>query len=520
MAGGTTTIAKGDRPFSNFRVVYDGETDYLDPGLSYTVQCYEAMWNVYLGLLGYKHVGGPDGATIVPALAEALPTVSADGLTYTLTLRSGLRYSNGKPVQAADFENAIRRTYLLNSPGRIFFEDIVGADQFAARRGGDLTGITSSETTRKITIKLRKPRGDFLNALASLFAAPVPQGTRAEDESTSPIPSTGPYVIESYAPGRQFVLARNPDFVPTENVPATNPDRITVAIAPSDAGALQQVLDGKADYDFRPVPPDRLGELRQQYGDRLQIFTPANTYYFFMNTRLAPFDKAPVRQAVNYAIDRDLIARRYYGGLATPTENILPPTYAAFKKHSLYGHDLAKAKQLVRQAGATGAKVTIWGYDRETSRGPVVYLRDVLKEIGLDARIKIVSFGTYYARLGQQRTNAQIGFASWFQDYPHPSNWFDVLLNGDRIAQSDNYNYANLDDPALNRAIERLRAAPELTDKVNAEWAALDERAMRLAPWAPFVNVQLTAFFGDKVDMGCYVNHVLFQFDLGQICAK
>ena len=97
--GGTT----GQKTFANFRVVYDTGTDYLDPGLSYTVQGWETMWNVYLSLLGYKHVNGPDGATIVPALAEGLPQVSADGLTYTLTLRSGLKYSNGTAVKASDF---------------------------------------------------------------------------------------------------------------------------------------------------------------------------------------------------------------------------------------------------------------------------------------------------------------------------------------------------------------------------------------------------------------------------------
>ena len=91
-AATTTTSTVGSsqqKTFPNFRIVYDTGTDYLDPGLSYTVEGWEAMWNVYLSLLGYKHVNGPDGATIVPALAQALPQVSADGLTYTMTLRPG-----------------------------------------------------------------------------------------------------------------------------------------------------------------------------------------------------------------------------------------------------------------------------------------------------------------------------------------------------------------------------------------------------------------------------------------------
>ena len=75
--------------------------------------------------------------------------------------------------------------------------------------------------------------------------------------------------------------------------------------------------------------------MQQKYGDQLKIYTPANTYYYFMNNRTPPFDKLAVRQAVNYAIDRNALVR-LYGGLATPTENMLPPTYPQYKKHSMY----------------------------------------------------------------------------------------------------------------------------------------------------------------------------------------
>ena len=119
------------------------------------------MWNVYLSLLGYKHVNGPDGATIVPALAQSLPKVSSDGLTYTLTLRKGLKYSNGTPVKASDFTYTVKRLFLLDSPGVGFFTNIVGADNFSKTKKGDISGITADDATGKITIKLVKPQGDF-----------------------------------------------------------------------------------------------------------------------------------------------------------------------------------------------------------------------------------------------------------------------------------------------------------------------------------------------------------------------
>ncbi len=460
----TTTTAGGgaQKTFANFRIVYDTGLDYLDPAYSYTVQGWAVMWNVYLSLLGYKHVNGPDGATIIPALAKDLPQVSADGL---------------------------------------------------------ISGITTDDATGKITIKLLKPQGDFQNILATIFAAPVPPGTSSKDQSTTPIPSTGPYKIQSYAPNRQFVLVRNPNFQPTDNVPATNPDKMTVKIVEDDSAALQQVINGQADYDFHPIPVDRLANVQQKYGDQLKIYTPANTYYYFMNTRLPPFDKLEVRQAVNYAIDRNALVR-LYGGLATPTENILPPTYPQYKKHTLYPLDLAKAKQLIQQAGVSGTTLEVWGNSRETSKKPVEYLTDVLNKIGFKATPKIIDAAVYWTTIGNQKTKAQIGFADWFQDYPHPLDWFDVLLNGTRITDTHNNNYSNFDDPTINSKIAELKQKTELNDTVNAQWAALDKQVMQKAAWVPYVNRQFTDFFSKDIDTGCYINHVLYQFDFSRICMK
>ena len=522
-AESTTTTTAGSataqKTFPNFRIVYDTGTDYLDPGLSYTVQGWAVMWNVYLSLLGYKHVNGPDGATIVPALATDLPQVSADGLTYTLTMRPGLKYSDGTAVKASDFAYAIKRDFLIDSPGVGFFTNIVGAEEFSKTKTGEISGITTDDATGKITIKLVKPQGDFQNILATIFAAPVPQGTPAKDQSTTPIPSTGPYKIVSYTPNREFVVARNPYFKPTANIPATNPDKMTFKIVEDDSAALQQVINGQADYDFHPIPVDRLASVQQKYGDQLKIYTPANTYYYFMNTRLPPFDKLAVRQAVNYAIDRNALVR-LYGGLATPTENILPPTYPQYKKHTLYPLDVAKAKQLIQQAGVAGTELDVWGSNRETSKKPVEYLTDVLNKIGFKATPKIIDAAVYWTTIGNQKTKAQIGFADWFQDYPHPLDWFDVLLNGTRITDTHNNNYSNFDNGLVNTKIAALKQKTALNDTVNAQWAALDKQVMQAAAWAPYVNRQFTDFFSADIDTGCYINHVLYQFDFSRICMK
>ena len=144
---------------------------------------------------------------------------------------------------------------------------------------------------------------------------------------------------------------------------------MTIDIIGDPGVALTRTLNGSDDYDFQQPPTDRLAELQAKYADQIKVYTPANTYYYFMNNRVAPFDNVKVRQAVNYAINREALVR-IYGGLATPTENVLPPTYPQYKKLNLYPYNLAKAKQLIKDAGATGATVTVWTSNNTSRHAP------------------------------------------------------------------------------------------------------------------------------------------------------
>ena len=101
--------------------------------------------------------------------------------------------------------------------------------------------------------------------------------------------------------------------------------------------------------------------------------------------------------------------------------------------------------------------------------------QDVLKKIGLNAKLKMIDAAIYWTTVGNQSTKAQIGFADWFQDYPHPLDWFDVLLNGERITQTHNNNYSNFDDPAVNAKIDGAQEGADADQAVNAQWAQVDK---------------------------------------------
>ena len=213
------TGAAPERAYPELRVAMDNGIDYLDPGLAYTVQGWSVMFPVHLGLLTYRPVSGPDGATLIPALAESMPAISADRRRYRFTLREGLRYSNGQQVRASDFASTVERLFMINSPGAGFFRGIEGVDEFADTEQGEISGIAVDDAERSIEITLEEPQGDFLHVLATMFGAIVPAGTPDRDQSEERIPATGPYMIQSYDPSERVTLARNPEWEGIDGIP-------------------------------------------------------------------------------------------------------------------------------------------------------------------------------------------------------------------------------------------------------------------------------------------------------------
>ncbi|HEY2354533.1 MAG TPA: ABC transporter substrate-binding protein [Gaiellaceae bacterium] len=528
----TTTVAppappeSANRPheFSDFRIAMDG-TDYLDPGLSDTPEGWGVMWNVYLPLIGYRHRNSTAGATLVPYLAESLPRISPDGLVYSLRLRPGLRYSNGDPVRASDFKRTIERDIALDSAGASFFDNIVGAKRFAKTQKRGISGIHVNNRKRTIAIHLVDPEGDFENVLASEFAAPVPSNAPRTDTTLHPLPASGPYQIVSYQPHGRIVELRNPHFQAWRfhgTVPRGNPDRVTWDIVPTARAALRAVLSGKDDWmGYWPVSKDRLADLEKHYANRLRVSTLPTLDYFFMNTKRAPFDNLAVRRAVNYAISRKVLVH-LAGGPAKTTENILPPDYSSYQQHKLYRHNFEKAKRLVAASGERGKRVTVWNHDVPGDLPFTKYLVSVLNKLGFKAHEHVVTPSDYWSTLSERSTNAQIGFANWLQDYPHPLDWFGALLDGRQTEAARNDNYAYFDDPSVNRKIESLTRRPAPSPALDAQWRSLDRQVMKLAPWAPFLNREAVDFFSARVQLRkkCYVNNVLYGFDYASICVK
>lgn len=537
--GGTTapTTVKSSTAGKTFALlkVVDGTTDYLDPGLSYRLESWQLFQDVYLGLVVKAHVACDKGTatlnctTILPGLATTTGTVTNNGRDYEFTLRKGLKYSNGEPVKASDFKATIIRDFRLNSPGIGFFSNIVGIDSCEKNptKCASISGITTDDSAGTIKINLAEPQSDFLYVLSIPFTSVVPASTPQKDTEDPPPAANGPYYFSSYSPSKQIVMLRNPNWQKGEipAIPDGNPDKIVATLTDDQAQSAQLVASGQQDWDGNILPTDRLAYYKQHYANQINFFTTPSTYYFFMNTRTPPFNSLQARQAVNYAINRQALVN-LRGGLGVPTWNFLPPSYPQYKKitPTPYPYDLNKAKQLVQQSGTQGMKVTVYTIsDVAVDKSTGEYLQGQLKKIGWNAQIRELAGANYFTIIGNQATKAQIGFADWFEDYPYPTDWFNILQNGKNITQVHNNNYGNVNFPSMNSAIDKYGHLPPsqaLSASTNDGWANIDHTLMvQYASTAPYLNGILTSFFSSKMSLPCDVFDDNND-DLAQFCLK
>ncbi|HEY1478668.1 MAG TPA: ABC transporter substrate-binding protein, partial [Gaiellales bacterium] len=289
--------------------------DHLDPGLSYTNEGWEIFEATNDGLLTYVRTDDPKtSSNIVPDIATAMPKVSKDGLTYTFTLRTNVRFSPpvNRAVQPSDFKFSIERLFRINSGGVGFYTGIVGADAYAKTKKGGISGIVANDAAHTITFHLTHPDGTFLAYLSIPFAFAVPKGTPDKDVSTIDKwrVATGPYMISKYVPKQSVTIVRNPNFKQwTPNTPNGHMDGITIKIGITPDAAVNMTADNELDWYFEPIAADRYTQLKAQYPDQVHPFVRNNVTYWVMNETKPPFDKLAVRKAVNYAIDRTALVK-------------------------------------------------------------------------------------------------------------------------------------------------------------------------------------------------------------------
>ena len=500
----------------------------IDPQINYTLQFGQIYQSVYDGLLAFRKGSGAEAFTVVPDLAEALPAPENGGKRYVFKLRKGIKFSDGREVTVDDAAASFRRMFKVTSPtAGTFYNGIVGAPA-CIKTPATCTlagGVVPDAKAGTLTINLTAPDAEFFQKMAFPHAFILPADAPAKDVGVNAIAGTGAYRIVSYDPKKQLKLARNPHFKlwSEDAQPDGYVDEVDYDFGLADEDQVTAIANGQADWMFDPVPADRLPELGSKYAKQVKISPLTAMFYIPMNTRLAPFNNLKVRQAVNLAIDRNALVKIYGGAnLATPSCQILPPGFPGYEPYCPYtatpgktwaAPDMVRAKQLVKESGMAGQKVTFIAEDRAIGKQIGLYMQSVLNELGFETTVKPLSMSVQFTYIQNTNNKVQISASTWYQDYPAASNFLNVLFSCASFHEGSDssVNISGLCDKGVEADLAKALATG-VTDPAAAavQWTAIDRRVTDLAPVAVMFNPKQLDFVSKRV--GNYVFSGQFYF--------
>jgi ABC-type transport system substrate-binding protein len=447
-----------------------GEPGTLDPAFIGSAGDVEFLLQLYAGLTRLDEEGKP-----YASLAESW-TVSGDGRTYTFTMRPGLTFSDGSPLDATD----VRRSWLriLDPATRSTAPDVLSLIDGAAERlaGGPEDGVAiTAPNPRTLTVRLKHAAAYFTAITATPTAFVVPRGASGSDDTWQSIDhavGSGPYVA-SGTDGTDVVLRANERYVagpppiaeirwvtdlPGDGVTAYADDEVDlVSVGSFDAGWIA--------YD-------------RELGVALHRSAALGVQYFGFDTTRPPFDDARVRRAFALALDRPRLVANAEGTSGTPASSIVPPALWPDGLEDDQVTDLGRARSLLDAAGyADRSKLgTITVNGSGLGVGPAVRIWE--DELGVKVEIEAMDFRDYLVALVEHPP--QVFTINWIADYPSPYALYSLLLLPDATS-----NYGHWDDPEFVRLLEAASGAASEADQATA-YRAVDARVDGEAPVIPW----------------------------------
>jgi YVTN family beta-propeller protein len=499
------------------------DIDSMDPALADGQRSWQLLAASCARLLNYPDKPAPAGARLIPEVAQALPRRSADGKTYTFTIRKGFRFSppSRELVTAQTFRHAIERSLnpaMRSGGAQYYLRDVAGARAYTSGRAAHISGL--SVRGDRLTIRLTAAAPDFLLRLAVPFFCAVPLTTPIDPDGVRVIPSAGPYYVTSYIPGQGVILRRNPNY--TGRRPH-HVERIelSVGVAKHTTDALAEA--GTTDYAFSGVDRADLTRLAARFGAHSEAARRGKQQYFVnptlgtefvvLNTRRHLFADVHLREAVNYAIDRRALAKTggAYGATGEqPTDQTLPPNMPGFKDAHIYpfSPNITVARRL---AGTRRRTAILYSCNKSPCDEIAQILTTNLAAIGIDVVTKIFAGRALVSGLlTRPHEPFDLSLAGWGADSPDAGTFLNPLALG--AAE-----FPAFGDSAYRR---KLAAVAMLTgaDRTRAYGALDADLARNAAPWVAISNPENVDFFSARV--GCQTYQPVTGMDLAALCIR
>jgi len=447
--------------------LYIHEPVSLDPPNSYESEGIQVIRQVWDGLVKYD----PETLEVVPAIAESWD-ISSDGLVYTFKLRKGVKFHSGREVVAGDFVYSWSRVCQAETASYLAYhmEPIVGYDELQAGEGDTLAGLKAiDDYTLEVTLKY--PFADFINTLGHVVFYPVAKEDIEEwgDEYAEHVNGTGAFKFVDWKHDQYIELERNDDYY-GDNAKL---EKVKFVILTDEDTAFREFQAGNLEYCQIPQGKIQSTLDDPELGDLAIIKPLLAIYYFAMNVQIEPFkDNLALREAVNYAIDRQNIVDVISEGVPTPATGFVPPGIPGFRKDAMeYTYNQEMAIQKLEEAGypdGEGLPKITFGINVGSGHELVAEAMQAdLAEIGIDIEIVGMEWG---AALDAFK-NGEIGFfrLGWIADYPIMDNFLFPLFYSESADNYSGYSNAEVDQMLLdarktvdeNERIEKYRAVED-----------------------------------------------------------
>ncbi len=554
--GGGTSGSKDLKKGGTLRLAGPEEIGNLDPATGYGPADLAMQHAINRGLFSYPTTTDEQAAiTVTPDLATDIPTVdnggiSADGLTYTITLRDGAKWhapGGDRDVVAGDVVTGLKRICnpQLGSPVLSYYTDtIAGLTDYCTGfaeveptveaikeyiANNDISGIQAPDD-HTVVFTLTQPASDFLSLLAlGSFAAPQPEEYLEylpdSPEMRANTVSDGPYMITDYTPGQSFTLERNPAWdASSDPLRKAYVDRIEIQAGQDDSAISQQIQAGTIDMQWGDAvtPTSEVPGLRAAKDDRLVVsgggtLLPYLTFNYRSPNNDGALNKLEVRQALNYAVNKAAIIKVLGGPeVAQVTGQILPPVIDGYEEIDPYNTpddegDVDKAKELLATAGYPDG-LTLKMLYRDDSSYPDIatVLQQDLARAGITLELRSMSRNTFYQNYLQNpdatdRGEWDIAPVGWTPDYLGNAarGFFVPLLDGRKYAKGSP-NYGDYNNDELNTVIDQALATSDPAEAATI-WAQADKIASEDAAWVPIARTQFASLHSSRVANFIYV---------------
>ena len=426
---------------------------------------------------------------VQPGQAEKYE-VSPDGLTWTFTMRDGLKWSDGTDLNAKDFEYTFKRIADTNVAAP-YAETVIGMiegyKEAIDSKNPEKLNVKASDDGKTLTIKLAYPCSYFDKIVAFGTMSPVQKATVEKNgDSWATKPETyvcnGPYTITEWTPSEKIVCKKNENYKGGWDSSKIVNDKLTFLLLEDSSASYTAYTGGTAQL-IKDVPTEEIPTLKKDKKDEFNVDPILGTYYLSMNLNKAPFNNKNVRKALSLAIDRDYVANTVMQGTYTPAYNYVgtgvddvdPGKFLENSKAANggktyisedYKANLEEAKKALAEAGYPEGKgfptITYSTNDTGYHKALAEYLQQVYKDLGITMNIDIVDWSSFTPK--RRAGEYEMARNGWVMDYNDASNMIELFVS------SNGNNDGKYNNPAFDKAMNDSKVA----DK-TAHFAALHE---------------------------------------------